>query len=358
LNRAVLVVLLAALGCGTPPHPRYVRDMEAAAALQRQGKYDLAAAVYERAASYASTPRDAAEAHYRAADSYERAGSLLMATKLYTELAAAGPDAERSARAEFALADVLRRSGREVEAEAQLERALRRAPSSGMAQTALRHRVDYVREHEGSERALAYLAELGTKLAGSELEETIVYLRARELDRPGGASEARDAYLACATRFPYPGGVYWDDALFRAAEKELELGAPERAISHLERMLAEQERSSIVGSYERGRYAEASLKIGEIYRDVLHDSRRAREALLRVWQKHPKSRLVDDALFQAALLAHRDGDAAATCESLSILVRERPDSRYAACAKLLCKTITSPAGDCHEYIKRSAGLGG
>ncbi|HYP89953.1 MAG TPA: tetratricopeptide repeat protein, partial [Polyangiaceae bacterium] len=153
-----------------------------------------------------------------------------------------------------------------------------------------------------------------------------------------------------------PGGAYWDDALFRAAEKELTLGAPARAIAHLQQMLAEQERAVITGSYERPRYAQAQLEIGRIYRDVLHDRARARLELRKVWSKHPTSTLVDDALFQEAQIAYGEGDATGACAPLSILVREQPKSRYAACAHLLCAALGPTPSACHDYIKREAAL--
>jgi Tetratricopeptide repeat len=121
-------------------------------------------------------------------------------------------------------------------------------------------------------------------------------------------------------------------------------------------MLAEQESASIVGSYQRGRYAEAQFKIAEIYRDVLHEPARARAELRKVWQNHPTSRLVDDALFQEALLARSAGDEAGTCTPLSIIVQKLPDSRYVACAHLLCEAIAESPRACHDYIKRAAGL--
>lgn len=350
------LALLLALGCGSPPPAAYVQETAQAQAACIKGEHATAARHYERAAKLADKPRDAEEARYRAADSYARAGDSARAQALYESLAAQGPDAERRARADFALADLLRKSGREAEGQAHLAAAIRRHPNSGLARLALSQHLDYLRAEGGSERVLGYLSAERQALAGSELSETLAYRRARELDEQGKTAEARDAYLACATEFPYPRGAYWDDALFRAAERELELGAPQRALAHLERMLSEQESAIITGSYERGRYAEAQLKVAEIYRDQLHDPKRARLELRRVWEKHGKSRLVDDALFQEALLAHSAGDQAGTCAPLAIIVQRLPESRYAACAHLLCAALPATSGECHDYIKRAAGL--
>jgi tetratricopeptide (TPR) repeat protein len=351
-----LWLLLVAVGCGTPPPAAYVRENEQGLAAQIKGDHRAAAAHYERAATLATKARDAEEARYRAADSYARAGETARAEAMYETLAAQGEVAERRARADFALAALLGKTGREAEGQERLAGAIRRNPSSGLARRGLTEHLDYLREHGGSEQVLAYLEAEGRALTSTELSETIAYRRARELDDAGHDAEARDAYLACAASFPYPSGAYWDDSLFRAAEKELALGAPERALEHLQRMLVEQERAVITGSYERGRYAEAQLKIGQIYGDVLHDAVRARRELRKVWLAHPTSRLVDDALFAEALLAHAASDDAGACAPLVIIVQKRPDSRYVACAHLLCPALSPAPSACHDYIKRNAKL--
>jgi len=347
---------LVALACGSPPTPGYVKESEAALVENEHGRPESAAAHYERAAALAGKPRDAEEARYRAATSYVRAGDFARARALLEQLAARAPDAERGARADFALADVLRRSGQSEAAEAQLLSALRRHPNSGSARAALFEHLAYLRERGGSEAVLSFLDVEGEKLGSSELGEALLYFRARELESSGRTAEARDAYLRCAVAYPYPRGRYWDDALFHAAELELRIGAPERALAHLERLLAERETANFVGSYERGRYDEAQLEIAQIYRDVMHDAPRARRELRRVWLLFPKSRLADDALFQEALLAHAVHDGAGTCEPLRILVRELRDSRYVGCAELLCPALPHSGSSCHDYIQRDAGL--
>lgn len=344
------------IGCGSPPPAAYVSENERAEAAQSQGDPLGAARHYERAAELASQPRDESEARFRAAEAYARAGDWARAEALYRALARAQTGADRAERADFALGALLSKAGRDAEAQAQLEHAIRLHPSSGLAPAALSARLDYIQRESGSDGVLAYLRERSAQLSRSELAETLAYRLARALDAADKTQAARDAYLSCATRFPYPRGAYWDDALFRAAQAELRLGEPERAIADLRRMLAEQERAAIVGSYERGRYAEAQLTLGAIYRDVLHDPDAARRELRRVWERHPQSRLVDDALFQEALVARSQGDAAGACSPLRILTERVPGSRYAACAPLLCPSLPGDPRACHDYIKRDANL--
>lgn len=343
--------------CGSSAVSAYSRENDLAQSARVRGQHRQAAQHYERAAAIAGKPRDAEEARYRAADSYARAGDTARAEALYRQLAAQGPDAERRARADFALADLWSASGRSEQAEAHRAAAIRRHPSSGVAASNLNRHLAYLRGRGGSERVLSYLEQQSQALGPSELGETLAYRRARELTDMGRVADARDAYLACAARFPYPGGSYWDDALFRAAQAELALGAPERALQHLERMLAQQEGASITGSYQRGRYAEAQLEIAKIYRDFLRDPARARLELRKVWERHRTSRLVDDALFQEALLARQAGDRAGACAPLQIIASKLPDSRYAPCAHLLCDSLPrTPDRDCRSYIEREAGL--
>ncbi len=357
MTRGSLLAVVLALSCGSPPPPAYVRESERAAEARRRGDHAGAAEHYERAAELALKARDADEARYRAAEAHARSGRLDSARRLYAALAEGG--GERAARADFELAELLRRTGQTDEAAAHLAAALERHPNAGVAPGALREHLDFLRARGGSEAVLVYLASASQRLSGSELGEALAYRRARELDEAGKPREARDAYLECATAFPYPSGAYWDDALYRAAEKELALGAPERALAHLSRLLAERESARITGSYERGRYAEAQLKIAEIYRDELRDSARARRELRKVWELYPTSRLGDDALFQEALVARGDGDQVGTCAPLRLLVTQRRDSRYAPCAPLLCPGLKVDAAApraCHDYIKRAAGL--
>lgn len=354
MTKAAWLFLLGA-ACGSPPPAAYTQDHDAALAAQRRGEHALAAEHYERAAKTAKNARDAGESRYRAAESYVRAGETARAEALFTALARNG-DAERSARADFALADLAERSGDAARAGNLRAAAIRKHPASGLARKALEEHARYLRAQGGSGAALSYLRGEAAALSRTELAETLAYRIARELDDAGEPLAARNAYLSCADRFPYPRGAYWDDALLRAAQKELELGAPERATAHLRRLLAEQESATFTGSYERARYAEAQLELGRIYRDLLQDPRRARRELHKVWQNHPKSTLADDALFQEALLAREAGDEAGVCAVAEVLVEKLPESRFAPCAHLLCGRVAESPRPCHDYIKRAASL--
>jgi hypothetical protein len=55
-------------------------------------------------------------------------------------------------------------------------------------------------------------------------------------------------------------------------------------------------------------------------------------------------------------LTPRSGDAAGACAPWAIIAKQLPDSRYAACAHLLCPTLAATRNDCRDYIKRAAGI--
>jgi tetratricopeptide (TPR) repeat protein len=347
----LLVVTLGA--CSATRPPEYASRSSGAEKAYSAGRYREAGELWLGAAETTSTPRLRIEAKFRAAASYERARDFVRARELYDQIAAIPAPNERAARAAFASADIEIEHGNVERGHARLARALLEHPGSGAAPTALNRHVTHLRKTGGSEAVLRYLEELTKKLGDSELGEAAAYARARELDRLGTTLEARDAYLEIARRFPYPHGAFWDDALYRAAERELDLGRPEAALSHLERMLEQREQARMQGSYERTRYAEARFLIAEIYRDKLKQPERARLEFRKVWSDHPTSLLADDALWNEAITASRTDGGSAACAPLEILVSKLPDSRFAPCATKLCPSLSPPpAGQCHAYLMR------
>jgi TolA-binding protein len=349
MKRALALCCWLAACAPTLP-PAYVHARDGAESAYGKGQFDLAAQSWLEAAKTAQTARDRSEARYRAATSYERAGQIDQARAMYELLA--GGKSERAPRAAFALADLRLRGGDEAGGYAALEAAFRKYPSSGVAGLALRRYFAELAEHGGDEAVLSYIAQAEPALDQTELSEQLLYERARRLDALGKVTEARDAYLIVADRFPYPHGAYWDDALFHGAECEQRSGNAQRAIELLTRMLAAREASHMSGSYERPRFADAAFRIAELYRDGLHDPAAARRAFHGVYLDYPSSTLRDDALWQEALLARRASDSEA-CAPLSILVREMPDSRYAPCASEICpKLRVAGTRECHDYIRR------
>src|SRR5439155_27036471 len=110
------------------------------------------------------------------------------------------------------------------------------------------------------------------------------------------------------------------------------------AITHLHDLVATREKSDTIGSYERPRYSEAQMKIGEIYRDTLHDDATARREFHRLYAEFTTSIRRDDALWAEARIAKKQRGDDGSCDAARRLVREFPGSRFAACAPLVCSS--------------------
>lgn len=347
--RQAFLIAAVLFGCAPQLPPAYVQHRDAAENAYASGHFAAAAQDWLGAAKAAATARDRSDARYRAAASYERAGDLEHAHELYALLASGSSD--RAARAAFTLADLRVQGGDEAGGYAALEAAIRKYPSSGVAGLAYRRYFAWLSEHGGEQAVLEYVSRVLPELGSGELGEQLRYERAKRLDASGKTAEARDAYLDLATRYPYPHGAYWDDALLRGAECDLRLGQPEAAVKLLQGMLAARETSHLSGSYERPHFADAAYRLAEVYRDALHDPTAARRAFHDVFVSYPTSALRDDALWQEALILRALSPSEA-CAPLSLLVRQLPDSRFAPCAHEICAELPAVVGrTCHGYIE-------
>jgi tetratricopeptide (TPR) repeat protein len=350
---APLAAALAVAACGAASEPS---PKEAAAErAYSAGRYLEAARRFSEAAAASPRAHDREEARYRQAMSLQRAGRPDEARAVLEAMQKTFPRGARAPRAAYDAALIDIGSGRESDGYRALDALVRRYPDSGPASAALRRYLEWLGKN-GEDRVRAYLEELRPKVAGTELVQYVDYEHARSLERGGATEAARAEYLRVADRYPYPRGVFWDDSLFRAAELEAARGAPREAIAHLERLLADREPAIMQGTYERPRYAQAQFRIGELYRDALHDRARAREAFERMWATNATSRLRDDAAWSAAVIAADSGDTEGACRDLRSLIEENPESRYVPCAPSLCPALRAPSGrPCHEYLLLGKG---
>jgi TolA-binding protein len=351
-----LGVVLAA--CAPTLPDAYTRARAAAERAYAAGRYEEAARSWQAAAATADRPHHRNEARYRAAVSLRRAGRWADAMRAYQQLAESAPRSSRAARAAYDRAELELRHGDAKRGRSLLERVVSDYPDSAAAQSAVRRIVVQLEATEGPAGVRSWLAGLIPAHQAHRVGESLHYFTARALQQQGRAAAARDRYLWTAARYPYPRGALWDDSLFHAAELEERLGDPRAAIRHLERMLAEREASHLQGSYERPRFAQARYRIAEIHRDRLGDDAAARREFARVWHEHPTSLLRDDARWNEALLAARQGDAAGACRALSSLIADAPDSRFAPCAPRVCPGIRgAPTRSCRAYVARNAQAG-
>ena len=352
---AMLVAMLVA-ACAPNRGDAYQRSLAEARRAHHAGRFAEAADRFEAAAKSAKLPRDAVYMRYEAALTRARAGDVARAAQELRAIAAEKPPNAYSAQAAFKAAQLAIDSD-PARGYAELATVPIAFPDSGVAQVAVVRLARWDDEHGGPERAIARLEALAPKVKGKNVEPTVLYERAKRLAALGRTEEARDAFLAIASRWPYPFGAYFDDALFRASEAEEKLGRVPAAIGHLERLLSHRETSGFMGSYERPRYVPALLRIAELYEHKLGDRAKAREALHRLYRDFETSTLRDDALWREAELWRKDGDTASMCDRLATLASDFPDSRYVPCAIDRCPSITRRAKSkapktCRGYLLR------
>ena len=320
---------------------------------QSAGRLDEAAESYRRAALATSKAHDREQGFFLEAAALARGGRIPEAMKAFEELEQRFPAGDHAARASFERARLEQEHGDRAKGEAMFEAALFKYPASGPSRGGLQ-KVIALHEGKAAGGGLAFLARAEARLAKTELAEDFYYRRAELLRSAGKDLEARDAFVATAKRFPYPGGKLTDDAWFHAAEISEKIGDDQTALACLQSLLAPREASSFgQGSYERPRYSAAQFHLAELYRDRLGDPLRARVEFRRLYRSFRTSTLRDDALFQEALLAKRAGDGASTCATAALLARDFPESRFAGCTDRLCADVKPPsaAPTCRAYVE-------
>jgi tetratricopeptide (TPR) repeat protein len=316
---------------------------------------DEAEQAYERAQGAARRPRDRDQACWDAADVLAREGQVARAVERFDAIArdTAG---DHQAEATYRAAVLRIEHGDADRGWRDLEQVPRRFPGHGIAHVAVRRLVAHADEQSPA-AALDELHALERDVGATELGPLVGFLAAEHLESLGDDAAARDAYLRIADRWPYPFGAFFDDALWHASLLDEKLGRAEAAVQDLERLVSVRETTTILGSYERARYVPAMLRIGDLYRDRLHDRARARDAYHRLYADFAHSTKRDEALWLEASLWREDGDDRTACDRLGTLVHEFPDSRYLPCATQECAGLARPPGsgapkECHAYITR------
>lgn len=356
-----LTLALTSLACRSGPNDGFALSFAAGARAYHAGRYDEAAARYRDAALRADRLKDRDEGFFMEARMRALSGARGEAIALYDALVALSPDGPRRVRAQMAAAE-LALEGSPADGERRLAALVAAHPDHNLGQVAALRLASLADERGGVEARLARLEELASKVPagprGLVLAESLAYHRARALRDAGRRAEARDAFVACARKYPYPKGNYADDALFFAAELERELGRPREAVALLRELLAPRESSHAMGSYERPRFSAAQELIAHTLR-ALGDRAGARRELHQLYVAHPTSTRRDDALWWEAKLFREDGLERDACAVLSTLVRELPESRYAPCAPTLCPALAAEVQkgplakrECHAYLLR------
>jgi tetratricopeptide (TPR) repeat protein len=351
-----LAALALASGACEPAYGEaYVLAFAEASRAEGAGRLAEAVRAYDKAGEVAVRARDRDEARWDAAETVAREGHIEDARRRFAAIAG-DPRSEHEAEAAYRIALLEIESGDAEQGWSDLDEVARRYPSHGVAHIAVRHLVDHADE-QGPQASLDELRSLEHALDPTELAPLVAFLIARHLEAIGDDVAALSAYRRIADRWPYPFGAFFDDALWYASFVDDKLGHPQAAIDDLERLLRERETTFIVGSYERARYAPALMRVGELYRDRLHDDAKARAAFHRLYSEFANSTMRDDALWQEAALWHQDGDVRTACERLGTLVKTFPDSRYVPCAIQQCVDLRRPSAsvaptECRAYLTR------
>lgn len=358
LRAACALALALVSGCAPDPGEAYAKAFAEGQRAMAAGRYDEAGSAFARAAGEAHRLKDRDEALFQIGRAREDARDYAGAKKAYADVVATSPDGPRTVRAEYALAYLEIEHGDPEAGYAALQKALFAHPDHGSADRALLELADRAEERGGAAGRVAFLADAEARFRGTELHEQAGYRLGLALEAVGRKEDARERLILTAEAHPHPYGGLTDDAYWHAARLARELGRPKEALSLLERLLAPQERSTMNGSYIRRRFPPALLQMAVIYRDDLGDMASARKKLLELPSRFPDSTLRDDALWEAARLAHRAGDGDAACDALDELVDDVPDSRYGACVALLCPS-QKPVGDrpCADYVSRDLAEG-
>jgi hypothetical protein len=353
-------ILLPAAACAPSHGAAYERAFAEASRAEGAGRMDEAVRDYDRAAALATRARDREQARWDAVDTLLRAGADRADDALSRlDAIAADPSNEHAAEAAYRAASLRIDRGDAARGWREMELAARRFSTHGVAHVAVRRVVEHAAEN-GPRATQEELRSLEGDLASTEVEPLIAFLSAEQLEQLGEDAAARAAYIRIAERWPYPFGGFFDDALWRASLLDEKLGFFARAVEDLERMVAVRETTTLIGTYERPKYVPAMLRIGELWRDRLHDRARAREAFHRLYTDFAHSTARDRALWLEAALWRDDGDAHTACGRLALLVHDFPDSRYVPCATQLCSDVERPRDssapkECHPYITRQNG---
>ncbi|MEM6787158.1 MAG: tetratricopeptide repeat protein [Myxococcota bacterium] len=350
-----LALSLASSGCGAPDYGEaYLASFRAGLRAQSAGRFAEASDAFARAAERARRRKDRDEASFLVARSLERAGRMHEARAAYLALVEMSPDGPRAGRAAFEAASIDIAHGEADRGWAALRRTLERHPDHGVASRHLTQWAEHTAETRG-ERALRQALRSWRALRDTALWPQVHYERARSFEREGEIQAARDAYLFTARLRRHPRGSLTDDAYFHAARLARAGGDDGWALQTLEEMLEGRETSVTGGSYVRPRFPAAQFAVATIYRDARDDPTRARAAFRKTRLAFPDSVLADDAAWQEARMARREGDLEGACGILRDLVAGWPRSRYRRCLFRLCPELaaaTPAPRRCPAYIER------
>ena len=341
MSRFAFAALLGSclLACGGGKS-EYHLALDRGAAAERAGRDDEARAALDDAAERASSDAQRDEALYRSALVGRRGEAPLETVERLRTFARERPRADRAPRALLDAARILEREGKNEEARGVYDEVVTKYPQSSGALSAAERVV--VLTPGSPSAAWQKLVERNRE---RELDAGLRYHWALSLEEAEPRAALRE-HEEVVRRDPLPMGRFSDEALLHAARLRRRLGDIDGALQTLEALSSSRGHSMMVGSYERSSFAEARFLEAEILRDDAHRISEAESAFLRLANDHPTSRLGDDALFQAATIAHHEGRASAACRWMKRLSSEHADSVLRVCEPLFCEADAAPVEKC------------
>jgi tetratricopeptide (TPR) repeat protein len=320
------------------------------------GRAEEARDAFLRAAALADRYKDREAARFLAGETLEELGDVDGALALYEQMAKDADGRHHGARAAFAVARLtMERDGFEPGERATLS-AIRLYPDSGLVRHALRRLLEVVERERGPSAALAWLTPLEAELRATEAGEAVTYEWATLLARADRKEESVSALLALARSRPYPKGSLTDDAFYVASVFLEELGRVDEAIRALQEMRDPEEAAYAGSSYDRPRWPAGSYRIAVLLHERKGDVEGALAAFREVLDRHPTSRVADDALFEIARLeAGRDRTADA-CDAARAILARKPESKFVRCVHHVCPSAPEGSRPCSSDVLLKLGL--
>ena len=237
-----LLLSALCLSCAPSLGEPYVRSQASAKRAYSHGRYEAAARAWAKAAKQAPNRKRREQARHREAQSWQRASRIQNAYLALVSLEQKSRDSPIHARVSYDLALVELSHVSEAKARSRLEKILHQHPDSPIARSTLRRLMQMIRR-DGGEAACQEFRDGALKAQpNSPLAEDLHYRSARYWDQEKKLAVARDRYAYVAEHYPYPTGVYWNEAMVRGARLDVKLDEPRKAEKRLLEMLSRRER--------------------------------------------------------------------------------------------------------------------
>ncbi|NUP12994.1 MAG: tetratricopeptide repeat protein [Polyangiaceae bacterium] len=355
--RSLALALACSVAACSPTYASGYQDaFSAGLRAQNAGRWEEAASYFDKAADLGDRYKDRDEARLLYAEALERLERWDDAEAAYRKVEKESDGRYQGVRAAYAVGKLVwERRGFE-EGSAELLRAVRTYPTSGLVRHTIKRLLDHVEEEQGPQAALEWLEPIYKELRATEAGEAIGYEYGMLLARVDRKEDAIKTLLELARAHPYPHGSLTDDAFYVASLYLADFGKTKEAIDVLEEMLVVQEGAQLGHSYRRPRFPQGLYRIAVLYRDGIKDRAKAKETFWRLYRNYFDARQTDDGLWALAQMEKEDGRQDEACRVLGILREKKPDSRYLNCLHHVCATEAKGPRPCSKRILEHLGM--